>query len=226
MGRSECGKTTISRHLQSHFKRVVIFDTIHEYADGVLVWSLDQLFSVIEAYETKGAFRIIYRLDPLSPTCELDFELALQVLYEWGGILIVFEEVQELATAHHMPATMKRMILTGRHQNIALLFTTQRPGELHKTMLSQCGHVFTGQLHDQNDVRYVAGYLGREARELVNLPPYHFLYFRPGDPIIKVTLDGSRFRVLSEIETIESPPEPATPVPATPIEGTTQETEP
>lgn len=195
MGRSECGKSHVGKYIQSQFPRVVIFDTLEEYSDGIIVSSFQQFDQVCRMHEHSSNFRIIYRLDPLSPATEKEFSAALHALYEWGDLQIVVEEVQELTTAHGMPAMLKRCILTGRHQGLSLLFTTQRPGELHKTILSQCGHVFTGQLHDQNDVRYVAGFLGQDAQTLINLPPRHFLYFRPGEPINRVELVGKEFKL-------------------------------
>lgn len=191
----------LSRFIQSHYARVVIFDTLEEYDDGIIVHSFKQFAAIARQCESSPRFRIIYRMDT-SRDNERDFHFALHALYEWGSLQIVIEEVQELSGTHFMPPMLKRTILTGRHNQISLLCTTQRPGELHKTILSQAGHVFAGQLHDRNDVNYVSSFMGSDSQRLVNLPQRHFLYFRPGIPISQVTLEGKTLKIIDNSKNI------------------------
>jgi DNA helicase HerA-like ATPase len=102
---------------------------------------------------------------------------------------VVIEEVQRYATPHRMDYWLEQLFLVGRHRGISLLCTTQRPGYCHKTIISQSGHVYFGQLHEQNDLDYCRSVLFDEAFRLIDLPKRKFLYFSPGMPI-KILLNS------------------------------------
>jgi DNA helicase HerA-like ATPase len=101
----------------------------------------------------------------------------MRVCYYFGHIQVVVEEVQLYSSPHTLSKWLKNCLLTGRHKGLSLLFTTQRPGELNKTILSQCSHIFCGQIVEGNDLRYVSSFLNEDSKRLSGLPPRRFLYF-------------------------------------------------
>jgi DNA helicase HerA-like ATPase len=123
---------------------------------------------------------------------QVEFEEALKLIYEMGDVLLVVEEVQFFSSTHSMPDILKYIILTGRHRKIAFFATTQRPGELHKTLLSQAAHIFAGPIHESNDIKYLKGFLGDKAEKLLDLEQdrfgCEFLYWQPSQAskIIKI----------------------------------------
>jgi len=199
LGQKGCGKSYLARKIQSAYPRVVIFDTLQEYDDEDMVFNFHDFSDRLLSYEREKTqnFRLVYQFDPESDAHSAEFNEAMRVLYYRGDVQIVIEECQNFASVHSMPKWLNRAILTGRHQNLSMVFTTQRPGELNKSLLSQCKHVFTGNLFEKNDIEYSRAYLGQDAYTLINLKPREFLYFSPGKQPIKMTNDFGNIDVKS-----------------------------
>ncbi|NJM09518.1 MAG: ATP-binding protein [Bdellovibrionaceae bacterium] len=105
------------------------------------------------------------------PGIELDdfsaqFDQICRIVFYLGGVQLILEELQEYASPHQLPHWLKKLMLVGRHQNISVLFTSQRPGEINKTVLSQCAHLFCGNIFEGNDLRYISNFLDQDAKIL------------------------------------------------------------
>lgn len=185
LGRRGCGKSYLARRLQEAYPRKVIFDTLGEYThdNGIICHSFEEFGQKILETEKENSFTIIFQFDVENENQVAEFNQALRVLFYRGNVLIVIEEVQNFSSPHAMPHWLKSSLLTGRHRGLALMFTTQRPGECHKTIVSQANHVYCGSLHEKNDIDYVRSVLNDKAFQLVNLPERKFLYFSPGKEI-------------------------------------------
>jgi hypothetical protein len=191
LGRRGSGKSYLARRIQECYPRKVVFDTLGEYRGGNHLHCSDfESFGqrVLELQDAK-AFTLVYDFDVEKEDHLPEFDQALRVLFYRGNLLVCVEEIQALATAHKMPMWLKHCLLRGRHRNLGLLFTTQRPGECHKTIISQAGHVFCGSLHEKNDLDYCRAVLGERALELGTLPEREFLYFRPGHGTVHIDND-------------------------------------
>lgn len=181
MGRSGCGKSYLAKRIQDKYPRKIIFDTLYEYdTKGAEV--ADNFKSFCEKLvkinkEKPKNFTLIYRLDLDSDDNTDELDEALKLIYYLGDCLVVIEEVQIFATSHNLPKWLKNMVLTGRHQKIGVLFTSQRMGEINKTVLSQCSHLFIGNMVEQNDQRYISGFIGDDVSELAGLEDREFIYF-------------------------------------------------
>lgn len=178
MGRRGCGKSYLAKNIQSIWPKKIIIDTLNEYGDGELAHSFHEYCDILARLdrEKQNQFTVVYKFDPESNLSAREFEEILRLAYYFGNLQIVIEEVQLYSSPHMMPHWLKQCLLIGRHQNLSLMFTTQRPGELNKTILSQCTHIFCGQIIEKNDLRYISTLLP-ESDDLINLPPRQFLYF-------------------------------------------------
>lgn len=182
MGRRGCGKSYLARKVQDIYPRKIVFDTLHEYEGvGEHVHSFDEFCNkLIELNNSRpDNFTLIVNFDPETVSSDDEFNEMLRLSYYFGNVQIVIEEVQEYSTTHQLPHWLKKLLLTGRHQNISLLFTSQRPGEINKTILSQCLHIFCGQIVEGNDLRYIASFLRQDSQKLSTLPDRQFIYFSP-----------------------------------------------
>lgn len=179
MGRRGCGKSYLAKRLQELWPKRVIIDSLNEYKDGDKVKTFkDFCEKLIEFKNTKAkSFVLVFQFNPEEELNEETFNQILRVCYYFGNIQIVIEEVQLYASPHRLPHWLKQCLLTGRHKGLSLLFTTQRPGELNKTILSQCAHIFCGQIVEGNDLRYIASFLNQDAQRLSSLPERRFIYF-------------------------------------------------
>lgn len=180
MGRRGCGKTHLSKRIQEIYPRRVIIDTLSEYKDqGQVVNSFTEFTNAIFDLkkENKKEFVLIYQFPLESPMNEAEFNQIMRICYYFGNIQIVLEEIQNHCSTQWLPHWLKNNLLVGRHQGLSLLFTSQRPGEVNKTIVSQCHHIFCGTLTDKNDINYVAGFLNQNSEKLSGLPDRRFIYF-------------------------------------------------
>lgn len=194
LGRRGCGKSYLCKRIQDVYPKKVIIDTLNEYQDGEIVESFSDFCRVLVDHKNKKSkfFKIVFRFNPDVENADEVFNEVLKICYKIGNLQIVIEEVQIFAQPHFLPHWFRQCLLTGRHQNLSMIFTTQRPGELNKTILSQCAHIFAGQMHEKNDLKYISSFLGVESEKLINLEPRNFLYWRPGEKtlLVKNTLSN------------------------------------
>lgn len=191
MGRRGCGKSYLAKNLQTIWPRKIIFDSLHEYSnESESVYSFHEFCDAIARLKSLSPdrFTLIVNFDIESEASQAEFNQMLRLCYYFGNVLVVVEEIQNFSTTHMLPHWLKNCLLTGRHQNLGLMFTTQRPGELHKTVLSQCTHIFCGSIIEGNDLRYISSFLRQESEKLVKLPERRFLYFSPAG-IIEISND-------------------------------------
>jgi DNA helicase HerA-like ATPase len=180
MGRRGCGKSHLAKQIQKKFPRRIIIDTLNEYRNEGELFSNFSDFSkkLIQLKREKSKkFVLVYQASVESEDFEAEFNEILRISYYFGNIQIVIEEIQMHCHTGWIPSWLKKNLLIGRHQGISLLFTSQRPGEVHKTIVSQCHHIFCGKLIDSNDIKYVSNFLNQDSQKLISLPDRKFIYF-------------------------------------------------
>lgn len=190
-GRRGSGKSFLGKKIQTAFPRRIIFDTTFEY-DGQIITSYDEFAEFMLAHENSKEFEVIVRFDIDTSKKSEQFDEMVKLIYARGSVLVVIEEIQNFCTPYQMSPYLEHLFTTGRHRDLAVIFTTQRPAQVHKTAMSQCTHIFCGQLHDKNDLNQVSNFLGRESKELSNLKEHHFIWWRPG----KIVQLDDNFRVV------------------------------
>lgn len=179
LGRSGCGKSYLAKRIQSMWPRRIIIDSLNEYTEGDVVHTFDEFGEKLKILKNSNSkeFVLVFKFDPESHVNDMEFNEIMRCAYYFGNVQVVIEEVQLYSTTHSIPHWLKSSLLTGRHQNMSILVTSQRPGEVHKTIISQCSHVFCGTVHEGNDIRYLANFLNEDADRLASLPDRRFLYF-------------------------------------------------
>ncbi len=190
MGQRGCGKSYLAKRLQSLWPKRVIIDSLSEYQvdknnknnnfeNSIIVNNFNEFTEKMIELKNQNSekFVIIYNFDPESDLNSEIFDEILRISYYFGNIQIVIEEVQLYSSPHQLTKWLKNCLLTGRHKGLSLLFTTQRPGELNKTILSQCAHIFCGKITEGNDLRYISSFLNQNSEKLINIPFKKFLYF-------------------------------------------------
>ena len=188
MGRRGCGKSYLAKKLQQIWPRRIIIDPTGEYTDksgkaifknAIVVHDFSEFGKKIIELEKLKKFVLIFQPGIDTRNFEAEFDEICRVCYYLGNIQMVLEELQLYASTHQIPHWLKQLMLTGRHQNISLLFTSQRPGQINKTVFSQCIHIFCGSIIEGNDLRYVANFLNQDFKILTMLPDREFLWRSP-----------------------------------------------
>lgn len=183
VGRRGCGKSYLAKRIQEIWPRRVIIDTLNEYkGQGETVRSFAEFSKrLIELKaENTQKFVLIFQMPVEAEFSATEFDQILRLCFYFRNIQIVIEEIQMHSNPHFLPNWLKKNLLIGRHQNISLLFTSQRPGEVNKTIFSQCRHIFCGNLIDKNDAIYCSNFLGQDHEKLKSLPDRKFIYFNDG----------------------------------------------
>lgn len=188
IGRRGCGKSFLSRRVQQMYPRIVRFDTLGEYPEDPETdcWDFRDFGEKMILHEKSEKFTLTYRFDPERGSHRDEFDEAMRVIYYRGSVLVVIEEVQNFSSAQSIPRWLEQALTTGRHRQLALLFTTQMPRFAHKALISQANHVFCGTLHEKNDLAYAQSIFYDRVDALSKLPPRRFLYFHLGRDIIEV----------------------------------------
>lgn len=186
IGRRGCGKSHLGKKLQQMWPRRVILDPTFEYTDAtgrpifpgaIVVHNFFEFGKKIIELKNSKKFVLIFQPGIELEDFRAEFDQICRVIFYFGDVQIVLEELQEYASPHQLPAWLKKLMLVGRHQKISVLWTSQRPGEINKTVLSQCVHLFCGSIFEGNDLRYIANFLDEDSKKLKNLADREFFWF-------------------------------------------------
>ena len=173
-GKRRSGKTFFTKWLLSKFPRAVIWDYNHEYKlrNSVIVYDLKQLIPQL----LTGKYRyIIYR--PLIKT-EQTFEAFCHTCEKLRNIVIVIEDVERFATAWLIQPSLKRLIDTGRHKGIGLIFTMRRTLRVNPDITFNADFIFAFSQHRPQDLDYLAEYMNPETvYKLSKLPSFWFICY-------------------------------------------------
>lgn len=202
LGSRGCGKTFLSRTIQKLYPRVIIIDVTGEYTDGVECHTFDEFCDALKESLKQEKFRIIFHShmdagdeerDHIDHIIRLTMIRSAAPEAKFNNVLLVCEEVQNYSNTHALPQYLKKCLLIGRHHGVACIFTSQRPGEVNKTILSQSHNVFAGTCAEPNDIKYLSQRLGPEAERLHTIPERKFLLHRIREPlkIVNNSLDSS-----------------------------------
>jgi DNA helicase HerA-like ATPase len=170
LGNTHCGKSTMGRKLHESgvWPRVVVFDLAEEYTSAgfdFVTRSFSEFCSDIVDAAERDKFRLLYKFDAEAEAEDPEFNEALRILFYMGNVLIVIEEVWNVATKSRMPKWLKKIVLQGRHKGIGLLSTSQRTAETHNTVISQSAHLFCGIHSHRDEKKYLAGFIGNDLAE-------------------------------------------------------------
>ena len=156
-GMSGSGKSTLCRTLQNYFPNVFVFDTLNEYKEeefrGNVFYNFHDFSEFVKRTQHENGIRALFKFSIEEANSDGIFDECVRLLYYRGNCTIVVEEVQNFASAHSIPPFFKQIALTGRHQKISYITTTQRIAECHKTILTQAQHRFAGFCDNPIDSR-------------------------------------------------------------------------
>lgn len=107
-----------------------------------------------------------------------------RAIYARGRVLVLADEVEDIAPVGRTPFGVKRVVKQGRKRLLTHLAATQRPYGVDPSVITESEHVLVFRLAGLQDVAAVAPRLGMEARELhrelLELPQHAYLYAELG----------------------------------------------
>jgi hypothetical protein len=136
VGRKGSGKSTRVRTLLKYCPRVFVWDPMGDHSDLLpdVFEGIDQdLFDYFDEARAAKTFACDYIP---SRDLETEFDEICDVIYDYGRMLFCIEEAPLICKAGYMPPVFGRMVRTGRHRYLDLLWTAQRASEVSRTLTS------------------------------------------------------------------------------------------
>lgn len=183
-GKRGSGKSYLAKKLIEKESRLVIFDTMSEYENGVIFGpeNYNEFLNFwLKVY--RGRFRLIYR--PVKPDAEI--ERISDLVYNLGGCCFLVEEIDCYCTAYQISDTFASIIQRGRHKNITLIGITQRPYGIHRLLTSQAKEIFIFNTNEPRDREYLRTLLGQEIEpKLDALKQYEYVHWQDGNEGLEI----------------------------------------
>ena len=166
VGRKGSGKSTRVHDLLRYCPRFVVFDVMGEHAgqEGNRLESLASLAHFLKWSREQQTFAGTY-----VPSGELDEEIeeVSRLVYARGDLCFVCEEVPLYTQAGYMPPLFGKLIRTGRHQQIDIVWTAQRAAEVPRTVTSLTDLWVLFSQTEPRDLSALADRCGREVADRI-----------------------------------------------------------
>lgn len=171
-GRKGSGKSTLVKEIVDEHPRVIVFDTMGEYAT--------KKYKPFDSFELAAAelgrvqharrFRVVIQLVE-----EEDALAAMRVAYDVPNCLVVVEETSFYCSPSYLPPELAKFVRYGRHREISQIYVSRRPAEIHRDLTAQSDLIVSFTQHEPADVEYLRKVMGPEADRLPALPKYAIL---------------------------------------------------
>ncbi len=181
-GKRGSGKTLLAQRICQDHKRLLIYDTIGEYINGVIIEDLPALKDFWgKVY--RGNFRIIYQ--PVDP--EGDFDTVCRLVYECEDLTFLVEELDRYSKPLTLSLPFKEIIQRGRHRNIELVGVTQRPHGVDKLLTSQAKEMYIFNTTEPRDIDYFKGTIGYPVVvKIAALQEFEYVKYQDGSEQLEV----------------------------------------
>ena len=183
-GKRGSGKTLLAQRRCQDRKRLLIYDSIGEYTNGVVIEDLQALKEFwVKVY--RGNFKIIYQ--PIDP--EGDFDTLCRLVYECEDLTFLVEELDRYSKPLTLSQPFKEIIQRGRHikYNIELIGVTQRPHGVDKLLTSQAKQMYIFNTTEPRDVDYFKDTIGYPVVvKIAALQEFEYVKYQDGSDQLEV----------------------------------------
>lgn len=181
------GKSTRVKELLRGRKRVLVFDPMGEYAvAGYRRLSWSEMGRTLTRAGTSKGFRVSYVPKKGASRAAALHKISLALL-DWQErtrgkrITLVVEEMAFSYPDKQLPAELygfKEMCSLGRHQDIEVIGTTQRPAMVSTVFTGNCEDRYIFRLEEAVDIERIGKTIGRENRDKIKgLQRHEFLRY-------------------------------------------------
>jgi len=167
VGRKGTGKSSRLRKMLQYCPRFVVFDVMSEYSDQDdknRFESPERLSQFLKWSQQQSTFAGIY---VPSGDLEEEIEEASRLVYARGNLCFACEEIPLYTYPGYMPPLFGKLIRTGRHQQIDVVWTAQRAAEVPKTVTALTDVWILFSQVEPRDLSALADRGGREVAERV-----------------------------------------------------------
>lgn len=181
-GKRGSGKSYLANKLVAQEQRLIIFDTLSEYTEGVVFEDYEK-FAEFWKLVYRHPYRLIYR--PLRP--EEEVNTIADLVYTIGDCCLLVEEIDCYCTAYQIGDEFSHVVQRGRHKNITLIGITQRPYGIHRLLTSQAKEIYIFNTNEPRDRDYLRTLLGQDIdAKLDNLKQYEYVKWQDGKEELEI----------------------------------------
>ena len=183
-GKRGSGKSYLADKLIENEPRLIIFDVMSEYTNGV-VFGVENYDMFLEFWRKvyQYRFRLIYR--PIKPADEV--EQIGELVYTLGDCCFLIEEVDCYCSPYQISDNFAAIIQRGRHKNIKLIAITQRPFGIHRLLTSQAKEIYVFNTNEPRDREYLRILLGQGIdSKLDSLKQFEYVYWQDGKDDLEI----------------------------------------
>jgi len=178
IGKRGSGKSFLANKLIDREPRLVVYDTMSEYKNGV-VFGTENYNDLLLFWKNvyRGRFKLIYR--PLKPDAEI--ERICELVYKLGGCCFLVEEIDCYCSSNQISDNFAAIIQRGRHKNITLIGVTQRPFGINRLLTAMAKEVYVFNTNEPRDREYLRTLLGQEIEQKLDaLEQYQYVHWKDG----------------------------------------------
>jgi len=174
-GQRGSGKSYLAKKLVEGENRLILYDTLGEYDNGVALFNVADFRSFfLEHY--RGDFRCIY--NPLQP--EKEFDAICEYAFDAGDLTFLVEELDVFCSANAVSPAFANIIQRGRHSDISFIGVSQRPFGINRIITAQAKIIYSFKQREPRDIDYLCSFMGDEANIVSELNQYEFMRWENG----------------------------------------------
>ena len=172
LGKRGSGKSTLAKRVLSRYPRVIVFDPLSEYRNGLIVQSMPAFFEFFE--RERERFQLVCRFEAVDTDAMLrEYEYAARACWELQNLLLVLEECEQFITSNDRQSFINYLISFGRHRHVSLLAIGRRPAEIPIRFRANFTTVAAFNTTEPNDLRILEAY-GLDTERVQALPPFEY----------------------------------------------------
>lgn len=182
VGMKAKGKTTLTKFYIKQLKRVLVLDPTWQLGDlGFVVHLPSQIIAAFQRFN-----KVVFQPKEAKDEYYVAFWAAAR---KFSNYTLVVDEIDEQLGSKHVICTdAKTVVVSGRAQGIGLIGNTRRPHDINKAIRSNADHVVCFQMQEEDDLKYMAKWIGKSQAEIKSLAPYHSFYYntRTGKTVLQL----------------------------------------
>jgi hypothetical protein len=147
LGTTGYGKTFLCEKLVKNQKRLICIDDYQQFNVGYVANSFNEFVDMINEKDKFKIRCVFYNED--------DYEKLFFALKQIKNFTLLIDEISFFADQYSINEDLKEIVTRGRHNNISVVWNTQRPQMINRVLTSQAYNLIIFRLSDVSDIRYV-----------------------------------------------------------------------
>lgn len=174
IGATGSGKSTrIKGDISSRgLKRVMVWDAMHEYEAVPVAKTMQDLMNIALK---KPEFTVRFLPSFNNKVKVQQFDAFCRIGLAARRVALLCEELSQVVDSNGGGEGWTQALTAGRHRELILYGTSQRPALIDKTALSQCTRLYCGNLELPADIAVMSQMLTVPAAELQALGPWDYI---------------------------------------------------